>query len=95
MVDLIPAKFYLPADYDEEKPWFHGLSKNEKALAKKKSKQNIKKARRNRLNPHTNRSTLDLLKENLDKEESNEVADNSCITYEELRNRLHRNMTQV
>ncbi|KAK3200577.1 hypothetical protein Dsin_023992 [Dipteronia sinensis] len=34
LVELIPAKFYLPVD-ELEKPWFQGLSKDEKALAKK------------------------------------------------------------
>ena len=33
LIELIPAKFYLPVD--EEKPWFQGLSKAEKAKAKK------------------------------------------------------------
>ncbi|KAK2640527.1 hypothetical protein Ddye_028322 [Dipteronia dyeriana] len=38
LVELIPAKFYLPVD-ELEKPWFQGLSKCEKALAKKESRK--------------------------------------------------------
>ncbi|KAF7813952.1 ribosomal RNA-processing protein 14 [Senna tora] len=71
LIELIPAKFYLPID--EEKPWFQGLSKAEKAAAKKETKENIKKSRRERLDPHkSNASTLDLLKQSLDKEKLNE-----------------------
>ncbi|OVA16565.1 hypothetical protein BVC80_1545g5 [Macleaya cordata] len=34
LVELIPARFYLPVE-DKEKPWFQGLSKVAKASAKK------------------------------------------------------------
>ncbi|KAK4840443.1 hypothetical protein QYF36_008906 [Acer negundo] len=105
LVELIPAKFYLPVD-ELEKPWFQGLSKGEKALAKKESRENIKKARRDRLDPEkSNKTTLDLLKQNLEKEKLNEESDgeeieikpmmsdlegdNRSVTYEELRQRLH------
>ncbi|XP_030459665.1 ribosomal RNA-processing protein 14-C [Syzygium oleosum] len=70
LIELIPAKFYLPSD-DKDKPWFQGLSKGAKASAKKESKENIKKARRERLDPErSSRTTLDLLKESLEKEKS-------------------------
>ncbi|KAF5752432.1 Surfeit protein 6 [Tripterygium wilfordii] len=70
LVELIPARFYLPID-DKDKPWFQGLSKGEKVLAKKESRENIKKARRERLDPEkSSASTLDLLKQNLEKEKS-------------------------
>lgn len=67
LIELIPARFYLSNEKD--KPWFQGLSKAEKASAKKQSRENIKKARRDRLDPKkSTKTTLDLLKENLEKE---------------------------
>ncbi|XP_048140533.1 ribosomal RNA-processing protein 14-C-like [Rhodamnia argentea] len=70
LIELVPAKFYLPSD-DKDKPWFQGLSKDAKASAKKESMENIKKARRERLDPErSSKTTLDLLKESLDKEKS-------------------------
>ncbi|KAK7314691.1 hypothetical protein VNO77_33218 [Canavalia gladiata] len=36
---------------DKERPWFQGLSKVAKAEAKKETKENIKKSRRDRLDP--------------------------------------------
>lgn len=75
LVELIPAKFYLPTD-DKEKPWFQGLSKAEKASAKKESKENSKKARRNRLDPNkSSATTLDLLKQSLEKEKRENESD--------------------
>ncbi|KAG6668518.1 ribosomal RNA-processing protein 14-C-like isoform X1 [Carya illinoinensis] len=75
LVELIPAKFYLPND-DKDKPWFQGLSKAEKALAKKESRENIKKARRDRLDPEkSSATTLDLLKQSLEKEQLNDSDD--------------------
>ncbi|GMI95883.1 hypothetical protein like AT5G05210 [Hibiscus trionum] len=74
LVELIPARFYLPDEKD--KPWFQGLSKAEKASAKKQSRENIKKARRDRLDPEkSTKTTLDLLKENLEKEKLNKDSD--------------------
>ncbi|XP_062110873.1 ribosomal RNA-processing protein 14-C-like [Humulus lupulus] len=68
LVELIPAKFYLSID-DKDKPWYQGLSKAQKASAKKEARENIKKARRNRLDPDkSSATTLDLLKESLEKE---------------------------
>lgn len=110
LVELIPARFYLPAD--DDKPWFQGLSKDEKALAKKESRENVKKARKDRLDPETNKSTLDLLKQNLEKEKSIKESDdeeeieikpmmtdlegdNRSVTYEELRQRLHRKIEEL
>jgi hypothetical protein len=48
LIELIPAKFYLPTD-DNEKAWFQGLSKGAKAKAKRKTIDNIMKSRRDRL----------------------------------------------
>ncbi|XVF38556.1 hypothetical protein REPUB_Repub20aG0112200 [Reevesia pubescens] len=74
LVELIPARFYLPDEKD--KPWFQGLSKAEKASAKKQSIENIKKARRDRLDPEkSSKTTLDLLKDNLEKEKLSKESD--------------------
>ncbi|XWS08710.1 hypothetical protein CRYUN_Cryun40dG0024300 [Craigia yunnanensis] len=74
LVELIPARFYLPDEKD--KPWFQGLSKAEKASAKKQSRENIKKARRDRLDPEkSSKTTLDLLKENLEKDKLSKESD--------------------
>lgn len=71
LVELIPAKFYLPTD-DNEKPWFQGLNKKQKAKAKKKTIQNIKKSKVQRLDPEKPVTTLELLKKSLGKEKANE-----------------------
>ncbi|KAF3457530.1 hypothetical protein FNV43_RR02188 [Rhamnella rubrinervis] len=108
LVQLIPAKFYLPSD-EKEKPWFQGLSKAKKASAKKESKENIKKARRERMDPEkSSATTLDLLKQSLEKEKSNNESDDNdddtevkpimldgddrSVTYEELQQRLRRKL---
>ncbi|KAK3034110.1 hypothetical protein RJ639_034462 [Escallonia herrerae] len=70
LVELIPAKFYL--DSSDSKPYFQGLSKAAKASAKLQTKQNLKLARRQRLDPDKSQSsTLDLLKRNIKKENTN------------------------
>ncbi|KAF9620932.1 hypothetical protein IFM89_015329 [Coptis chinensis] len=126
LVELIPARFYLPVE-DNEKPWFQGLSKTAKYSAKKESKLNRKKGKREKLDPEKNSTTLELLKEKIDTEnkkeedeeseddddddvvvefESNEneegennrvgpKASEGSVTYEELRERLHRKIEQL
>lgn len=109
LIELIPARFYLPID-ETDKPWFQGLSKAAKASAKKQSKENIKKARRDRLDPEKSSTTLDLLKKSLQNEvldsESDGEADikpiisdmgddERSVTYEELRQRLHRRIEEL
>lgn len=71
LVELIPAKFYLPPQDDvsgKPKPYFHGLSKAAKASLKRQTKQNLKLARRDRLDPEkiSESSTLDLLKKSIE-----------------------------
>lgn len=105
LVELIPAKFYLPTD--DEKPWFQGLNKKQKEKAKKKTIQNIKKSKVQRLDPEKPVTTLELLKKSLGKEKANEGeeeedvvkpfvsgldGDDRSVTYEELRQRLHRKL---
>jgi len=103
LIELIPAKFYLSTD-DNEKPWFQGLSKDAKAKEKRKTVDNIRKSRRDRLDPNKpSATTLDLLKQSLGKEKLNDSdedegvvkpfmlgleADEQSVTYEVLRQRL-------
>lgn len=101
LVESIPARFYLPTD-DREKPWFQGLSRSAKASAKKESRENIKKARRDRLDPEKSSTTLDLLKKSIDAErekrqnaEGVEAGENRTVTYEELRTRLRQKIDQL
>ncbi|KAF3545668.1 hypothetical protein DY000_02000221 [Brassica cretica] len=115
LIELIPARFYLPDE--TEKKWFPGLSKAQKARAKRKTTENLKKARRDRLDPEkSSLTTLDLLKQKIEKEKklSNVVADDGdddddseeetdhnkkartdSVTYEELRQRLHRKIDEL
>uniref|UniRef100_A0A7N0VFY8 Ribosomal RNA-processing protein 14/surfeit locus protein 6 C-terminal domain-containing protein n=2 Tax=Kalanchoe fedtschenkoi TaxID=63787 RepID=A0A7N0VFY8_KALFE len=61
------------------------LNKAKKALAKKETKENIKKARRDTLDPEksSSTSTLDLLKQNLEKEIANKAgSDNDDVEIE-------------
>ncbi|EXC27673.1 hypothetical protein L484_009696 [Morus notabilis] len=75
LVELIPANFYLSTG-DKDKPWFQGLSKAEKVSAKKETKENIKKARRDRLDPEkSSTTTLDLLKQSFKKEKKDGESD--------------------
>ncbi|CAN7120908.1 hypothetical protein BRARA_B00166 [Brassica rapa] len=117
LVELIPARFYLPDE--TERKWFPGLSKAQKARAKRKTTENLKKARRDRLDPEKSAlTTLDLLKQKIEKEKkklSNVVAEDDddddddeseeetdgrkaksdSVTYEELRQRLHRKIDEL
>ncbi|PIN10352.1 hypothetical protein CDL12_10547 [Handroanthus impetiginosus] len=64
LIELIPARFYLPNDDADSKPWYQGLSKAAKASLKQQSKQNLKLARRNRFDPDNEpSSTLQLLQQ--------------------------------
>ncbi|GMG99419.1 hypothetical protein Nepgr_001259 [Nepenthes gracilis] len=119
LIELIPAKFYLARD-THDNVWFKGLSKAAKKEAKQKSLENMKKARRDRLDPEkSSRTTLDLLKESLENENSkakpiddnaedlsgdnvmepanfgNLEGDRQSVTYEELRQRLHKKIEEL
>ncbi|GAU29320.1 hypothetical protein TSUD_226910 [Trifolium subterraneum] len=105
LIELIPAKFYLPTD-DNEKSWFQGLNKKKKAEAKRQTKENIRRSREDRLNPDKpSESTLDRLKKSLEKEKVKDgdekedavkpfegLEDDRSVTYEELRERFHRKL---
>ncbi|KAL9262207.1 Surfeit locus protein 6-like protein [Drosera capensis] len=108
LIELIPPKFYIG---EEEKSWFQGLSKAKKAKQKKKTKENTKKARRERFDPGIGKkSTLDLLKERFEKEkkgkegkgfdvgglaEEEEEETERVVTHEELRERFRRKLEEL
>ncbi|KAK4360829.1 hypothetical protein RND71_019781 [Anisodus tanguticus] len=75
LIDLIPPRFYLPKD--EPDTWYRGLPKAAKASLKKQSKENLKKARRNRLDPEKKdeSSTLGLLEQSLKTKPKHEEED--------------------
>ncbi|KVH95969.1 hypothetical protein Ccrd_001949, partial [Cynara cardunculus var. scolymus] len=83
LIELIPAKFYLPTDEDS-KPWFQGLSKGKKASLKQQTRENIKKSRRDRLDPEkAQTTTLDLLKKIVGKNEDSDEEDDDDDEEEE------------
>lgn len=147
LIELTPARFYLPDE--TERKWYPGLSKAQKARAKKKTNDNLKKAKRDKLDPEKSAlTTLDLLKEKIEKErlasqkqklkkkhadlreqkleqeksgtelpdddskketdnnrlndddskeetDNNRQKDDRSVTYEELRERLHRKIDEL
>lgn len=68
LIDLIPARFYVPVPDSKQRPSYRGLSKAEKASEKRVSRENVKKARRSRFDPEKTASTVDLLKEAIEEE---------------------------
>lgn len=108
LVELVPARFYLPSE-DPQNPGYYGMSKAEKAAARKATKLNLKKARRARLDPENYASTLELVKRNAEKEEEEKLndeedcqnsliackADDKSTTYEELRKKLHKRIEEL
>ncbi|CAH2074041.1 unnamed protein product [Thlaspi arvense] len=110
LINLIPARFYLPDE--TERKWFPGLRKHEKIEAKRQTKENLGEARRDRLDPEKSAlTTLDLLMLRIEKEKSSnddseEETDNKkpktagfqkgdSVSYEELRQRLHRKIDEL
>ncbi|GAB2221515.1 hypothetical protein Droror1_Dr00012699 [Drosera rotundifolia] len=107
LIELIPSKFYIE---EEEKSWFQGVLKAKKAKQKKKTKENTKKARRERFDPEIGKkSTLDMLKKRVEKEkkekdgkgfdvrglaEEEEEAER-VLTHEELRERFKRKLEEL
>ncbi|XP_060191334.1 ribosomal RNA-processing protein 14-C-like [Lycium barbarum] len=76
LIDLIPPRFYLPKD--EPDTWYRGLPKAARASLKKQSKEHLKKARRNRLDPEKKEhsSTLGQLQQSLqNKQKTDDVED--------------------
>ncbi|KAJ0960344.1 hypothetical protein J5N97_001828 [Dioscorea zingiberensis] len=99
LVELIPARFYLPAP--DDKPWFQGLSKAAKASAKRESRENLKKARRARHDPSNPSTTLDQLHKSIQPAESEAPTMEAVLpsdragTLEELRHRYHLKMEEL
>lgn len=92
LIELIPARFYVPADEDS-KPWYQGLSKAAKASLRLKSKENLKLARRNRFDPDAEPSSAVEARQNREDGEPKadaEGSENKSVTYEELREKLRR-----
>ncbi|XP_059294616.1 uncharacterized protein LOC132047613 [Lycium ferocissimum] len=75
LIDLIPPRFYLPKD--EPDTWYRGLPKAARASLKKQSKENLKKARRNRLDPEKKEqsSTLGQLQQSLQNKQTTDDVD--------------------
>ncbi|WOG89416.1 hypothetical protein DCAR_0208654 [Daucus carota subsp. sativus] len=98
LVQLIPAQYYLSTD-DDSKPWYQGLSKAAKASAKQQTRENIKKARRARLDPeNSNTTTLDILNKSIENEnekKSEVVRSKASVTYEELQQRLRAKLNDL
>ncbi|KAJ8443124.1 hypothetical protein Cgig2_005675 [Carnegiea gigantea] len=96
LVDRIPAKFYLPTA-DENKAWYQGLSKAAKAVAKQKSIENTKKARRDRLDPEKSTKTTEILKETLENESKDDDGGDgrSEVTLEDLHQRLQKRIAEL
>ncbi|MCO5608714.1 hypothetical protein L7F22_062929 [Adiantum nelumboides] len=104
LVELVPPKIYIAKD-DEENNWHYGMSKAQRAAAKQATKENLKKAKRDRLDPDKFTSTVELLQQRSetsikpenDKAEAGtsgklQGKESRAATYEELRERLHKRM---
>ncbi|BBN02553.1 hypothetical protein MPTK1_2g16210 [Marchantia polymorpha subsp. ruderalis] len=107
LVEFIPSKFYIQNE-EAHDSWTFKKNKAAKAIAKIQTRENLKKAKRNRLDPEQFKSTLQVLQEKKDEEpkekndeadpEANESpADNAdrAVTYEELRERLHKRISML
>eukprot|EP00250_Pteridium_aquilinum_P014205 c21845_g1_i1 orf=716-1774(-) len=109
LVELVPAKFYIVKD-EEENAWHYGMSKAKRAAAKQATKEHLKKAKRDRLDPDKFASTLHLLQQQgsearveADNNDKAEAVTNSRLqgkesrasTYEELRERLHKRLENL
>ncbi|XP_051152485.1 ribosomal RNA-processing protein 14-C-like [Andrographis paniculata] len=103
LVELIPSRFYLTNE-DDSKTWFAGLSKAAQGYAKHETRKHRKLARRKRFDPDNDPSTLHLLEQqqsskapdpeegelfNLEDDAKHEAKEKS-VTYEELREKLHK-----
>eukprot|EP01018_Ginkgo_biloba_P009197 Gb_22983 [translate_table: standard] len=108
LVELVPARFYLPNE-DTLNPGYYGMSKAAKAAAREATKVNLKKARRERLDPENYASTLELVKKNAVKQEQEKLTEEEAgqnppipsreedksVTYEELRKKLHKRIEEL
>eukprot|EP00249_Psilotum_nudum_P010266 c22435_g1_i2 orf=65-406(+) len=63
LVELVPAKFYINNADRQNSTWHYGMSKAARAAAKQTTKDHLKKARRERLDPDKFTSTLKILEQ--------------------------------
>ncbi|CAM6103698.1 unnamed protein product [Calypogeia fissa] len=107
LVELIPAKFYVPNEEPSD-TWTFKKNKAARLAAKITTKENLKKAKRNRLDPDKFKSTLQVLQEK--KTESEKTVDaeaedivpvkapatvDRAVTYDDLRERLHKRIEML
>jgi hypothetical protein len=98
LVELVPPKFYVPSEGSND-TWIHGMNKAARAAARQATKENLKKAKRVRLDPDKFATTLQVLQQQ-EKHDEHAVqpagnqgkAENRTVTYEELRERLHKRL---
>jgi hypothetical protein len=98
LVELVPPKFYVPSEGSND-TWIHGMNKAARAAARQATKENLKKAKRIRLDPDKFATTLQVLQQQ-EKHDEHAVqpagnqgkAENRTVTYEELRERLHKRL---
>jgi len=100
LVEMIPANIYVAKDNPTDQ-WVHGLSKKARAESKRKTKLNLKKAKRARLDPESARTTLEVIQQqDKTKDIPSEAAGVEAekprtVTYEELRDRLHKRIEML
>ncbi|KAL2643423.1 hypothetical protein R1flu_011010 [Riccia fluitans] len=125
LVELIPAKYYIQNE-EAHDTWTYRKNKAARLAAKIQTRENLKKAKRNKLDPEQFKSTLQILQEKKEKERPQEKlektqpevekpepteAENTepdeetapsaekenkrAVTYEELRERLHKRIAML
>ncbi|KAL3696666.1 hypothetical protein R1sor_010742 [Riccia sorocarpa] len=128
LVELIPAKFYIQNEEPND-TWTYRKNKAARAAAKAQTRENLKKAKRTKLDPDQYKSTLQVLQEKTEKERPQEKPERSepevvgkielddagktepeegkgpsadarkenkrSVTYEELRERLHKRIAML
>ncbi|KAG0621031.1 hypothetical protein M758_4G262800 [Ceratodon purpureus] len=100
LVEMIPANVYVAKENPTDL-WVHGMSKKARAESKRKTKLHLKKAKRARLDPENARTTLEVIKQ---QEKTKDAPSESLgreadkprtVTYEELRDRLHKRIEML
>eukprot|EP00246_Nothoceros_aenigmaticus_P003033 TRINITY_DN13969_c0_g1_i4.p1 TRINITY_DN13969_c0_g1~~TRINITY_DN13969_c0_g1_i4.p1 ORF type:complete len:273 (-),score=59.57 TRINITY_DN13969_c0_g1_i4:265-1083(-) len=101
LVNLVPAKFYLPSEAPED-IWSSGKNKAARAKRKTQTKQNLKLAKRKRLDPEEFLSTSQLLQQQSNAEEGTlEVPPgrkdglDRAVTREQLVAKLHKRLEML
>lgn len=103
LVEMIPANVYVAKENPTDQ-WVHGMSKKARAELKRKTKLNLKKAKRARLDPENARTTLEVIQQEKIKDTPSESSAAAAgggadkprtVTYEELRDRLHKRIEML